>query len=277
MAEASLPKPPPRTQSQPTRASGDQQHCGDHRRNCPFQDRPKLRWAFLVSLAVLVVAVLIVGVVFTVYYDALYYSSGAFLLREKQGAAEATPESAVAARDVGVCGRDRDSCQAYGQPNICCPAGMTCFSSAFSPSGVYCCAAGSACLVTADQPPACDNRTSTCGRLLGGGCCTHGTQCSADGCLEVYLAAPGFASSVLSGTQTPTPTSAATTTAGGVHGTHTQGVTVTTTKVAEIALSQGLKGVQSGFGFSSCPSLEVLVLGFAFALLLSYAMLLRGG
>lgn len=64
---------------------------------------------------------LIVGVVFTVYYDAMYYSSGAFLLHKTEGAeAEDAQDSLLASRNVDVdpniCGGKRDSCQAFNQP-----------------------------------------------------------------------------------------------------------------------------------------------------------------
>ncbi|KAI1136732.1 hypothetical protein F5Y05DRAFT_102658 [Hypoxylon sp. FL0543] len=142
---------------------------------------------------------------------------------------------------------------------------MICHSSPFSPSSVYCCSKDSSCLATADKPPRCGDKASACDKSLGGGCCPPETECSADGCLKVYRAAPGFEASMLSGAQAPpemsTPTLGAATTK--TAGTEKDGVTVTTVKLAETAISgcQGLKGVRIGFSFSSYPSLELLALG----------------
>ncbi|KAL7624058.1 hypothetical protein AAE478_005615 [Parahypoxylon ruwenzoriense] len=283
-----LPQQPAPAASAPTNeaAVGGDQHCADHRRQCPFQDRPRLRWAFLVGLVVLVLAVLIVGVVFTVYYDAMYYSSGAFLIKNKGdggggsgGAARNEKIEMIGGNaDANGCGQNQDSCEAYGQPNICCPAGMVCHSSKFSASGVFCCADGSQCLDTEAQPPHCDHGNGACGKHLGGGCCAPGTQCARDGCLKVYRAAPGFASSILSGTEMPpsstTSHPSGTRTAAEQTPTATDGVTVLTTKIGETARSQGLKGIRPGFGFSGCPALELLVFGFALAF--AYGMALGG-
>ncbi|OTA90808.1 hypothetical protein M434DRAFT_389658 [Hypoxylon sp. CO27-5] len=223
-------------------------HCAAHRR----EDRPKLRWAFLIGLFVLVVAVLIIGVVFTVYYDALYYSNGAYMLKDKTGGIQAKVESnpektqdGILSKggDMGACPEEQDSCQAYDQPNICCPTGTICHSSPFSSSGIFCCSYDDSCLVTAEQPPRCADKSRACGKSLGGGCCPPETECAADGCLKVYRAAPGFASTVLSGTEIPheVPTlsvvmPSATKTAGA----EKDGVTVTTVKIGETA----------GLGFS---------------------------
>ncbi|KAI1388923.1 uncharacterized protein F4822DRAFT_404390 [Hypoxylon trugodes] len=168
----------------------------------------------------------------------------------------------------------KDSCEAFGQPNMCCPTNMTCHSTSFSPSGVYCCVVTTTedeCLATADRRPRCDPRASACGNDFGGGCCPPGTQCAHDGCLKVYRAAPGFATSVLSGSQVPPTllgTSTATTTSSGSGsvGTSTptkttlgleDGATVLTVKTAETALSGGAKGLRPDFGFSSCVPLEL--------------------
>ncbi|OTB03416.1 hypothetical protein M426DRAFT_12566 [Hypoxylon sp. CI-4A] len=279
------PPPPPPAAITTTKATKNppEQHCADHRRN----DHPRLRWAFLVGLVVLVLAVLVVGVVFTVYYDAMYYSSGAFLLKnnddnkdkDKVDGNAMRNESVVAVvvgtRDLGVCGESRDSCQAYDKPNICCPEGIVCHASSFSPSGVFCCETGSPCLATKDKPPRCAGHSSACDKDLGGGCCAAGTECTEHGCLKVYLAAPGLESSIITDNQSPPPTSTRTTTLGRPSPTGMDGVTITTAKIGETVLSQGLKGVKSSFGFSSCFSLEVLALGVALAF--SYAMVFRSG
>ncbi|XXG97220.1 hypothetical protein Hte_003515 [Hypoxylon texense] len=272
--------------------AGTDGHCAAHKRGCPFQDRPKLRWAFLVGLVVLVLAVIVCAVVFSVYYDALYYSNRAAYFGKHKGGdggggvgddaagIQAEAETGVDGdrgwlrvdgRDAAgedVCGEKMDSCQAYNQPNICCPVGIICHATAFSPSGIYCCAPESACLATEAKPALCGGRARPCDKSLGGGCCAPGTECAAAGCLKAYRAAPGFASSLLSGTQKP-PTSTRTETA---EPTATlEGVTVMTPKIGETAQSSdGFRG----FGFSSCPALELLVLGCT--LLVSYAMVLRG-
>ncbi|KAI2632091.1 hypothetical protein GGR54DRAFT_634860 [Hypoxylon sp. NC1633] len=272
MAQTSPPKSP--QLPAPAAATGVNVHCDDHKRECPFQDRPKLRWAFLIGLVVIIVAVLVVGVVFTVYYDAMYYSSGAFLLKENTGGIQGQDQNIQPVqRDLSVCGERQDSCEAFGQPNICCPVGMICHSSEFSPSGIYCCANETQCLATEAQPPRCDSKASSCGKHLGGGCCAPGAECSSDGCLKVYRAAPGFATSVLS--DVPTPSTTRTSTVTTVKGTATDGVTVTTPKIGETAQSRGVKGISPGFGFSSSPPLETFLFGFAIAF--AYAMVLRDG
>ncbi|KAI4870633.1 hypothetical protein F4820DRAFT_468148 [Hypoxylon rubiginosum] len=289
---------------------GTDDHCATHRREvwaidgekkplrarldwhrwCPFQDRPKLRWASLVGLVALVLAVVVLAVVFAVYYDALYYSGRAAFLAKQNGdggagiPAEAETDVDVAqgallvsGRDMvavaaaageDVCGEKMDSCEAYNQPNICCPVGMICHATSFSPSGIYCCTPESSCAATAAKPPRCGGRARACDKSLGGGCCAPGTECAAAGCLKTYRAAPGFASSLLSGTQKPPTQTHSDVT---VPTATLQGVTVMTPKIGETA--QSSDGVR-GFGFSSCPKMEMLVLGCGLAV--SYAMVLGG-
>ncbi|KAI1471338.1 uncharacterized protein F4812DRAFT_174533 [Daldinia caldariorum] len=172
--------------------------------------------------------------------------------------------TAAAAGGTNVCGERRDSCQAYNQSNLCCPVGMICYASAFSPSGVYCCASGSSsssssddddddppqqqqqqqqCLATRSQPPRCDGRMKPCGADLGGGCCAPNTECAAAGCLKVYRAEPGLsATAVLSGPPTaiPTTTVTRTTTVVGFGKGADGGVTVTQAKIAETGRSAGV-------------------------------------
>lgn len=235
---------------------------------------------------------LVIGIVCTVYYDSVYYTSGAWLVKQKgdvnAGVQQAKMETGVemeigapqetmlllergAADGESACGEQMDSCRAYNQPNICCPAGMICHTTNFTLSGVYCCAKDSACLATSDKPPRCDEHAQTCNKSLGGGCCAPGTECTVGGCLKTYRAEPGFAPSLLSGTQKPpTRTYTETTTK-----TETEGVTVTAPRIGETAQSSdGVRGVETGFGFSSYPKLELLALGCALAV--SYAMVLRG-
>jgi hypothetical protein len=55
----------------------------DWHRWCPdsfAETSPRLRWAALIALVLVVVAVMIVGIVFTAEYYATYYASGAWLL-----------------------------------------------------------------------------------------------------------------------------------------------------------------------------------------------------
>ncbi|KAI0181526.1 hypothetical protein GGR52DRAFT_583955 [Hypoxylon sp. FL1284] len=255
---------------------------------CPFQDRPRLRWAFLIGLVVLVVAVLVVGVVFTVYYDALYYSTGAFLVKQKgyqdgfradvsTATTTAMPEAhealamqslprAARDRTRAICDDDVESCEAYNKSNICCPAGMSCHATQYSASGVYCCARDSSassspslCVATEARPARCGGHARACGKSLGGGCCEPGSRCAASGCLRVYRAAPGFATGpLLTGTQTPPPLPSAAET-------ETGGVTVTAPKTAETALQSG--AAECRFGFSSgAAMLEVLALVYAVVL-----------
>ncbi|KAI1769677.1 hypothetical protein GGR53DRAFT_524793 [Hypoxylon sp. FL1150] len=268
-----------------TVTTGTDDHCASHRRDCPFQDRPRLRWAFLVSFVLLVVAVLVVGIVFSVYYNAVHYTNGVKqqINGENTGGvrAEADTEGGAppremllldrgAADDESSCGEGMDSCRAYNQPNICCPVDMICHSTNLTLSGIYCCAKDSPCLATSEKPPRCDDHAHACNKSVGGGCCAVGTECAAGGCLETYRAAPGFAPSLLSGTQKPPPTRTYT------QSTETQeGVTVTTPRIGETAQSSdGVRGVEPRFGFSSCPKLELVALGTA--LVVTYAMVLRG-
>ncbi|KAK6955104.1 hypothetical protein Daesc_002734 [Daldinia eschscholtzii] len=207
----------------------------------------------------------------------MYYSSGAFLLKDKktqhqqlsynqsQSQSQNKTEVVVqhvrpannntpsdvdpillgsvvprgAAGGVNVCGERRDSCVAYNQPNICCPVGMVCYASAFSPSGVYCCAPSEPqCLASEAHPPRCDGRMSPCAEDMGGGCCAPNTECASAGCLKVYRAEPGLATKVLSG---PPTTITKTTTVLGF-GTGAGGVTVTQVKIAETGQSAGVRG-----------------------------------
>ncbi|KAI1205101.1 uncharacterized protein F4807DRAFT_465068 [Annulohypoxylon truncatum] len=255
------PQPPART---PTDS-----HCATHNRR-PWKAGEKK------GLVVLVVAVLIVGVVFTVYYDAMYYSSGAFLLHDKTGNTLVERQDislAGVGRDANLCGSDTGGgCEAFGRPNMCCPLGMTCKRSNFSPSGVFCCSSSSNCRADPDLPPRCDKHTSACNKSMGAGCCLHNTECDKDGCLKVYRAAPGFSTAATTLTTTSSTASVA--------GTKTTssdagGVTITTAKMAETALTDdGTKGIKPGFGYSSCPLLEVCALGGAIAV--AYAMALGG-
>ncbi|KAK7751018.1 hypothetical protein SLS62_007003 [Diatrype stigma] len=79
---------------------------------------------------------------------------------------------------------------------ICCPVGLACFETEFSPSGIVCCGVDDPCDVTEDSPATCVEYTVPCKRSQGGGCCPQGTDCSPEGCVDVYLAAPGLQSTL---------------------------------------------------------------------------------
>ncbi|KAI0013201.1 hypothetical protein F4779DRAFT_641712 [Xylariaceae sp. FL0662B] len=308
MSEAKKPQQPTATDD----------HCADHKRQVwnidKKQDRPKLRWAFLIGLTAIIIAVLVVGVVFTVYYDTLYYTSGAFLIKEKGGSDapemssdrvlgdaavastttravnvfEAAAENGMIARSSkrerrrsthrNICGEHQDSCEAYDQPNICCAVGTVCHPTDYSPSGIYCCQDGTRCHPTESRPPRCDAHSAACNRSLGGGCCAPGSECSPAGCLKIYRAAPGLMSSSSSSTTrgpSTTESSAAKPTASATSS-ETAGITVTTPKLGETAQSGGaLRGIRPGFGFSSCLFVEEVAL--ALALAIPWAMVFRDG
>ncbi|KAI1456176.1 hypothetical protein F4805DRAFT_433419 [Annulohypoxylon moriforme] len=204
----------------------------------------------------------------------MYYSSGAFLLHDKTGNTLVERKDIFmtgVGRDASLCGSDTGGgCEDYGHPNICCPPGLTCQKSSFSPSGVFCCWPSSKCVASPELPPLCDKHMSACNRSIGGGCCLHNTECAADGCLKVYLAAPGFSTAAT--TFTTTTSVSGTKTTSGADG----GVTITTVKMAELAQSDAaVPGLRPGFGYSSYPLLELGALGYAVGF--AYVMALRGG
>ncbi|KAI3327782.1 hypothetical protein HD806DRAFT_531120 [Xylariaceae sp. AK1471] len=162
-----------------------------------------------------------------------------------------------------TCGTRGESCQAYGKPNICCPTGMTCNPSAYSPSGIYCCGDGISCLDTRDTLPECADNTFQCDGFLGGDCCQLGSACSLEGCLIVLQAGSDSLSSLSEKDDVlSTPDTAV-----GIPATRsTEASTAMTAEIGEIAHSVGPSGIRSGFGFSSSPVLEELALVIAVAI-----------
>ncbi len=104
------------------------------------------------------------------------------------------------------CGDQQNSCEAYYRAvspaaiafmialkltfpdqNICCPMGMSCHSTPYTNSGTFCCnstASESECQASQSQPPKCPALTFECTAVVGGGCCSNGTACSENGCIE---------------------------------------------------------------------------------------------
>ncbi|KAI1344023.1 hypothetical protein F5Y15DRAFT_411875 [Xylariaceae sp. FL0016] len=129
---------------------------------------------------------------------------------------------------------EENGCEEFEQPSICCPVGMSCHKTEFTPSGVYCCPtiSASSCNASASLPPLCDPSLSACEASTGGGCCPPGSRCDLKGCIRTYRAAPGFG----------TEKSGQDTTAASDPGTGTEArysnsdsaITVTDTKAAEI-------------------------------------------
>lgn len=71
--------------------------------------------------------------------------------------------------------------------DICCPVGMFCHSTPYTNSGTFCCnstASDSECQASSSRPPQCPPSTFECAAVDGGGCCSNGTACSENGCIE---------------------------------------------------------------------------------------------
>ncbi|TVY47099.1 hypothetical protein LOCC1_G001742, partial [Lachnellula occidentalis] len=89
-----------------------------------------------------------------------------------------------------TCGDQQHSCEAFGQPNICCPVRTACYSTTdeISPSSIFCCNSAwntSKCHVSKHDPPVCITGTTECSRDTGGGCCPKDTTCSPNGCIQI--------------------------------------------------------------------------------------------
>jgi hypothetical protein len=100
-----------------------------------------------------------------------------------------------------TCGDEQNSCEALSQPVgitqtrqaslissqiICCPEGLSCYSTSYTTSGIFCCnmtGSPSDCQPSASRPPQCPASTFECSKTVGGGCCPHGTACSENGCI----------------------------------------------------------------------------------------------
>lgn len=156
--------------------------------------------------------------------------------------------------------------------------------------------------MTEERPATCVEFTVPCSKEQGGGCCAEGTDCSPQGCVDVYFAAPGLQPSLPSSTGTsilptaptmiisslditnvpPQISTGLTTKASGdttiTETKFSDAITVTTIKFGEVAQSQGLRGVRPGFGSSSWPSLEscAFSLAFGLAFVIAWTMVLLG-
>lgn len=104
------------------------------------------------------------------------------------------------------CGDQQNSCEAFGQAvsivalalmyqlglishhqEICCPVGMSCHSTSYTTSGTFCCKStnfDSNCQASPSFPPRCPPSSFECAAVVGGGCCSNGTACSENGCIE---------------------------------------------------------------------------------------------
>lgn len=70
---------------------------------------------------------------------------------------------------------------------ICCPVGMSCFPSRYTNSDVVCCngtSGSTGCTESSSNRPKCAPATVACSEDLGGGCCSDGSTCSPNGCIE---------------------------------------------------------------------------------------------
>ncbi|PBP21297.1 hypothetical protein BUE80_DR007888 [Diplocarpon rosae] len=90
-----------------------------------------------------------------------------------------------------TCGDQRNSCENYEQPDICCPVTMACYRAKFTPSGIFCCNNSRSefdCEPSKDDPPKCIEGTVQCSEATGGGCCPSTKECSPNGCIHVVSA-----------------------------------------------------------------------------------------
>ncbi|KAK0108429.1 hypothetical protein ONS95_003234 [Cadophora gregata] len=90
-----------------------------------------------------------------------------------------------------TCGDQLNSCDTFGQPDICCPVTMACYRAKFTPSGIACCNSSADkfdCEPSEDNPPTCMKGTVQCSEATGGGCCPSVSECSPNGCIHVVSA-----------------------------------------------------------------------------------------
>ncbi|KAL3425819.1 hypothetical protein PVAG01_02610 [Phlyctema vagabunda] len=101
-----------------------------------------------------------------------------------------------------TCGDQQKSCEAYNQPNVCCPVNMFCHPTELTPSEVFCCNATeeSRCDASSDNPPQCLPDSVQCPENVGGGCCGQETICTPNGCLENASAGADVLRSTIAGT-----------------------------------------------------------------------------
>jgi len=87
-----------------------------------------------------------------------------------------------------TCGDQTNSCESFGQPDICCPVQMVCYEASFTVSGIYCCNSTDSvfqCQITKADPPKCMASLVECSSETGGGCCPSALECSPNGCVHV--------------------------------------------------------------------------------------------
>lgn len=90
-----------------------------------------------------------------------------------------------------TCGDQLNSCESFGQLDICCPVTMACYPAKFTPSGIACCNSSADkfdCEPSEDNPPMCIEGTVQCSEETGGGCCPSASECSPNGCIHVVNA-----------------------------------------------------------------------------------------
>ncbi|TVY91280.1 hypothetical protein LAWI1_G002200 [Lachnellula willkommii] len=169
---------------------------------------------WLSALAVLFLAVMVIGIVFVAHQ--YYHDMGGqgFLKTRRLGspADVCLPLRKIEIRDgrdeslsvssagynrrsgedvpFYACGDQQNSCEAFGQPEICCPVKTACYPTTvdISPSRIFCCNSAlnpSECLVSIHSPPVCVAGTTECSRETGGGCCPKDTTCSPNGCIQI--------------------------------------------------------------------------------------------
>ncbi|PMD45200.1 hypothetical protein L207DRAFT_578136 [Hyaloscypha variabilis F] len=86
------------------------------------------------------------------------------------------------------CGDQENSCEAYNQPNICCPPWAICYVGSITLSGIFCCNASVSqfdCQDSESHPPKCLASLVECPAETGGGCCPQDDICSPNGCIHI--------------------------------------------------------------------------------------------
>ena len=165
-------------------------------RRSKFRDYVSCRRFVLGCLALVVLVVMVIGVVFVAhqYYhdfggqgflksrgpdteldtdtDVFIYlplrSVEAWSGRERSWKGQRSPEDIP----FYTCGDQQNSCEAFNQPDICCPVSMTCYRRDSSPSGIFCCNSTDSpwqCQAAVHAPAKCIDSTFECGHELGGG------------------------------------------------------------------------------------------------------------
>ncbi|TVY23234.1 hypothetical protein LHYA1_G007285 [Lachnellula hyalina] len=146
-----------------------------------------------------------------------------------------------------TCGDQQNSCEAFGQPAICCPVRTACNPTTveISPSGIFCCNSAlnpEGCFVSTHNPPVCMAGTTECSRETGGGCCPENTICSPNGCIHAVPVWIISSSVVTVGASSLSPTSGA----GGTESLATITKTVTERPAATATMVKDGEVAQSG-------------------------------